>query len=186
MPTVLTRFTLAQPDGGTSYAVRVCGRQADDGLWEGWIEFEPSTGSPILRTPSETRQPNLADLQYWATGLTPTYFEGALSRAEDAQSRDVSQQGAEEVPAYAGPAPARGAGAASPPATRARAILDPFHTFSQGEDILRSELNALDEAHLRRIVASYDLVGEEELDLHSMHRPGLVDLIVAAVRKRQG
>ena len=33
-----------------------------------------------LRSFRETTQPNLTDLRYWATGLTPVYLEGALER----------------------------------------------------------------------------------------------------------
>src|SRR5262245_1530581 len=36
-----------------------------------------------MQTARETTQPNLADLEYWATGLTPIYLEGALNRALD-------------------------------------------------------------------------------------------------------
>jgi hypothetical protein len=52
-------------------------------MWEGWIEFEPSDGGAAIRTPRETTQPNLKDLEYWATGLTEAYLEGALVRALD-------------------------------------------------------------------------------------------------------
>jgi hypothetical protein len=34
-----------------------------------------------LRTERETTQPDKAVLEYWATGLEPIYFEGALARA---------------------------------------------------------------------------------------------------------
>jgi hypothetical protein len=52
-------------------------------MWEGWIEFHPANGSgSVLRTGRETTQPNLAALEYWADGLEPIYFEGALARAE--------------------------------------------------------------------------------------------------------
>jgi len=56
-------------------------RRADDGLWEGWIEFRLSDGSATLRTGRETVQSNLQSLKYWATGLEPTYLDGALARA---------------------------------------------------------------------------------------------------------
>ena len=60
------------------YQAKACGRERDDGLWEGWIEFENSESGAVLRSARETTQPNLADLKYWATGLTPVYLEGAL------------------------------------------------------------------------------------------------------------
>jgi len=63
------------------YVARVCGHQRGDGMWEGWLEFVPDDGSAIAPSQRETTQPNLVDLEYWATGLTPVYLEGALERA---------------------------------------------------------------------------------------------------------
>jgi len=68
---------------GEIYTVHVYGRQRTDGLWEGWIEFVSPDG-PVMRTSAETSQPKLVDLEYWASGLSPVYFEGALQRAQDA------------------------------------------------------------------------------------------------------
>lgn len=66
----------------TLYSPRVFGEDRGDGTWEGWIEFEPlGPLSPVLTTPRETTQPNRDALLYWATGLEPVYFEGALERA---------------------------------------------------------------------------------------------------------
>ena len=69
---------------GLTYSARVAARQDEDGRWEGWLEFEPAEGGPTLRTPRETVQPDRADVEYWATGLSATYLEGALSRAREA------------------------------------------------------------------------------------------------------
>jgi hypothetical protein len=66
---------------GRRYTARACGRERSDARWEGWLEFVPDDGTEVLRTPRETTQPNLADLRYWASGLTPVYLEGALERA---------------------------------------------------------------------------------------------------------
>jgi hypothetical protein len=65
---------------GNVYDARVVGGPAKDGLWDGAIELRDAHGR-VLVTPVETRQPNLADLVYWSTGLSPVYIEGALSRA---------------------------------------------------------------------------------------------------------
>src|SRR5690606_29766063 len=62
-----------------AYAAHVCGRETDAGRWEGWIEFHPDGGGAPVRTPRETTQPKRSALEYWATGLTATYLEGALS-----------------------------------------------------------------------------------------------------------
>jgi len=66
--------------GGTKYKARALGFQRADGLWEGRVEFQDGSGKPVS-TGHETTQPNLTDLQYWATGLEPIYLEGALQRA---------------------------------------------------------------------------------------------------------
>jgi hypothetical protein len=67
---------------GDRYFAQALGRERDDGLWEGWLEFIPvdEAGAPI---PSgrETTQPNLTDVKYWAQGLTRVYLQGALTRA---------------------------------------------------------------------------------------------------------
>jgi hypothetical protein len=62
-----TPLTLTE---GPSYSPRACGREMEDGLWEGWIEFLPDDGSPVLRSRRETVQPNRETAIYWATGLT--------------------------------------------------------------------------------------------------------------------
>lgn len=69
---------------GTEYVVRSYGEERSDGTWTGWLEFDPSdlSGS-VLRTGQETSQPNRVTIEYWATGLEPVYFEGALERALD-------------------------------------------------------------------------------------------------------
>lgn len=171
------------PDG-RSYTARACGAGADDGLWDGWIEFDPVDGSPPLRSPRETRQPNRRDLEYWATGLTPVFLEGALERALRAL-RPPAEPEPVPPPAFDGPAEApaapRGTAAA---ADRPHAVLDPFAVYAQGEEVLRQELSALGEGHLRDVVRAYGLADEDELDLDAMGRTGLAELIDAAVRRR--
>ena len=68
-------------DDRNVYRARACGRERDDGLWEGWFEFDSAIGD-VLRTPRETTQPNLTDLVYWATGISGVFLEGALTRAK--------------------------------------------------------------------------------------------------------
>jgi hypothetical protein len=65
----------------TSYRAQACGGPMSDGLWEGWVEFIPLADGTPVRSPRETTQPNRVDTIYWATGLSPTYLEGALDRA---------------------------------------------------------------------------------------------------------
>ena len=54
----------------------------DDGTWEGWLAFVSPTHT--LQTPRETTQSSQNDVLYWATGLQPTYLEGAFQRARRA------------------------------------------------------------------------------------------------------
>lgn len=185
MAEVLLKFaTPIMDDQGHAYVARICGRQADDGRWEGWIEFVPGDGRAVLRTGRETKQPNRADLKYWATGLTLAYLEGALERALHPEPYVVRTTHASDLPSYDGPAPSSaGAGPVQPP-PYPHAVLDPFSVFSQGESVLRQQLGALGIDHLRTIVRVHDLVSEHEVDLHEMQHATLVDLIVAAVRKR--
>jgi hypothetical protein len=72
---------------GSMYAARVVGAPAEDGLWDGAIEFRAADGTTSV-THVETRQPNLASLVYWSTGLSPVYVEGALDRALAAAEAD--------------------------------------------------------------------------------------------------
>lgn len=74
--------------GGVAYYPRVCGREDDIGRWEAWLEFEPRSGGPVLRSARETVQPNRTDVAYWAGGLTRVYLEGALDRAQAVTHRN--------------------------------------------------------------------------------------------------
>jgi len=105
MAQVVSAFSeVIRTTDGTSYTVTACGRERSDGMWEGWLEFAPDDTSRVLRTRRETTQPNLTDLRYWATGLTPVYLEGALARALEVPPRPRSTA-VSETPAYDSPAP---------------------------------------------------------------------------------
>ena len=177
-------------DQGHAYVARICGRRAADGRWEGWIEFVPGDERPVLRTERETTQPDRSDLEYWATGVSATYLEGALERALHPEPHHVPSSRGAELPSYDGPAPASPSTSAGTATGAARqppyphAVLDPFTVYAQGEGVLRQQLGALGTDHLRTMVREHSLVGEHELDLHEMQHATLVDLIVAAVRKR--
>jgi hypothetical protein len=73
-----TRF---QTEDGTRYAILAQGELREDGMWEGWLEFQPLGGGLPLRTGRETTQPSRVTLAYWASGLEPIYLEGAFERA---------------------------------------------------------------------------------------------------------
>lgn len=166
--------------GGTFYTARVCGRAAPDGGWEGWLEFVPGDGSPagsrILRSQRETRQPDREALVYWATGLTQVYLEGSLARTLDPPR--PPRPAVHVEPAYDGPAPDPWA----PPAPAAQAVLDPFSVYAKGEDLLRQELKALSEWHLRNIIRAYGLLEADTPEIQALSRTELAERIVLAVR----
>jgi hypothetical protein len=67
---------------GTTYRrVLVYAQRQPAGTWAAWVEFVSSSGDKVLQTERETTQSTLRDVAYWAAGLQPTYFEGALDRA---------------------------------------------------------------------------------------------------------
>jgi hypothetical protein len=75
--------TILRIPSGDEYLTRVYADQQSGGLWEAWFVFFPVTGGPTLATDRETTQSKLDDVSYWATGITPAYLEGALTRALD-------------------------------------------------------------------------------------------------------
>jgi len=163
---------------GRAYTPRACGRRRDDGLWEGRIEFVPSDGSPVIRSARETTQPNLADLEYWASGLTAVYLDGALGRT--LTPAPVTNVPPRARPAHDAPKPTAVTDDRTP---TARAILDPFAIYAKGERLLRRQLGALAALHLRNIVRAYELA--PGVDLEDVDEPELIELIVTAVRGRR-
>src|SRR4029077_16489944 len=127
--------TVAAPDG-TAYEARACGSPMPDGNWQGWIEFVPLDRSRPVRTARETTQPNRVDTEYWATGLTHVYLQGALRRALATPIRIVRPPPYPAV--FAGPAP-RAALINAPVET----VLNPFSVYEKGEMLLRRQLSAL-------------------------------------------
>jgi hypothetical protein len=70
---------------GAEYRVSAWGAPRSDGTWIGWLTFEPlGSPGPPRHTERETTQPTRQALAYWAEGLEPVYFEGALARAHAA------------------------------------------------------------------------------------------------------
>jgi hypothetical protein len=78
---VLELSTPVQDASGRLYVARVYGAQREDGTWIGWLEFVAADRADVLYTNRETTQPNRAALLYWASGLQPSYLEGAFARA---------------------------------------------------------------------------------------------------------
>jgi len=151
-------------------------------MWQGWIEFDPidePAGRDTLRSPRETTQPNRTDTEYWATGLTPVYLEGALKRALSPPKAPVPPP---DKPAFDGPAPHRSNGHVPEP--RTPAILDPFSVYEKGESLLRKQLAALSSWHLLNIIAEYELSDADRSSLARQPQASLIELIVDGVRAR--
>jgi hypothetical protein len=163
---------------GRRYMAQACGAPNSDGLWEGWIEFVPVEGGAAVRSPRETTQPNRTDAEYWATGLTAVYLEGALTRALSPGPRTATPLPNRTI--FDGPAPT------TPPRRAAGhgAVLDPFSVYEKGELLLRQELGALSPWHLINIISAYDLSSAPAAALDTMSSAALVDLIVAKVRQQ--
>lgn len=180
MAEVLVSYTApTRSASGDLYWPRALGGIADDGLWEGWIEFTRAGDDVVVKTGRETEQPNRADLVYWAQGLSMTYLEGALDRA----LRPAPTLPPSEVPILVDSAPRPRFAPA--PAFVPRVVLDPFQTYAEGEELLRSQLNALSRDHLLNIIEAYSFVGAGERDwLRSAPQSELADRIVRAVRAR--
>jgi hypothetical protein len=169
---------LTSPDG-RRWTAQTCGGVADDGLWEGWIEFLPfeADESPI-RTPRETEQPNRNLLLYWAQGLTAVYLDGALLRALRAHGmtapRSIAAHAAFESPARTGHT--------SSGRPMLHAILNPFEVYQEGEEILIAQLGALDTPRLRDLAVAYCFAALSESE--DAGREHLTALIVASARWR--
>ena len=176
---ILTYQTTLATSEGRTFRPRACGRPRDDGMWEGWLEFVPDDASEVVRSARETTQPNLADLEYWATGLTPIYLEGALARAL-AGPLQPAPVPVLETSYSDGPAPV-----ITPPAEPpvVAPVLDPFSVYAKGESLLLRQLQTLSTRHLRQIVRAYHLAAAE-VDLEVLTEPELIALIVAGVRTR--
>jgi hypothetical protein len=180
MAETLAVFTthVAGPNG-LFYTAHACGNKAADGLWQGWVEFTPVGGGPTIRSPRETTQPNRVDTEYWATGLTTIYLEGALQRALSGPPpvREVRDEG----PAFEEPLPrVRHAVRGS-----RESALDPFSVYEKGEQLLRKQLGALSSWHLVNIVVAHDLSEEPVESLNQRTAGYLIDSIIRGVRERQ-
>ena len=85
MSELLVQFDepIMNPRGEMYFAAAVGRQRADDGLWEGWLEFEAvDEAAPVISSDRETTQPNRREVEYWAQGLSRVYLQGALTRAE--------------------------------------------------------------------------------------------------------
>ena len=183
--TLLQFQTPVTAPGGLQYVARAVGAEFDGPTWQGWIEFVPIAGGDVIRSRRETTQPNRVDLEYWATGLTPVYLQGALQRALDTSHPNAgfSAEGMAGAPHHLD----------SPAEVRTRhstmhqpgtAVLDPFSVYRKGEALLRRRLMALSPWHLANIVLDYELASVDRRWLEAQTSASLADLIVREVQVR--
>jgi hypothetical protein len=185
-PEVLVRFTVPTRSAtGDLYWGRAVGIRAEDGLWDGWLEFGREGDEEIVRTERETTQPNRFDLLYWAEGISDVYLEGALARALAPVSRRAAQSPPELAAPPAPPAES-GAQRSERPgnvAIHPRVVLDPYATYAEGEELLRRQLHALSHDHLQNIVEAYHMAdGPSSEWPRQASEDELVERIVETVR----
>jgi hypothetical protein len=78
--------SLVRSPDGRVWAAQAWAAQARGGLRRGWLVFLPQDDGTPVWTETETTQPNLECIRYWARGLQLSYLEGALGRALDARA----------------------------------------------------------------------------------------------------
>lgn len=182
MAEVLVAFTApTRSTTGDLYWPRALGRVADNGLWEAWIEFTRAGDDEVVCTARETEQPNRADVAYWAQGLTDIYLEGALARALRPTPATVH----ENTPQFVNSAPRSIPRRPSGIPLAGRVVLDPFLTYTEGEELLRKQLHALSHDHLQNIVEAYQFTNPGEPDwARTASEAALVGRIIDRVRER--
>ena len=144
------------------------------------IEFLPVDGGTPVRSGRETTQPNRVDTEYWATGLTEVYLEGALERA--LKPYRPSPPPTIPPPVFDGPASEDDD---LLPAPTTESILNPFSVYRKGEALLRSQLGALSTWHLVNIVRANGLSRLDAATLNGLPATALIEIIVTGARGSQ-
>ena len=168
---------------GDRYFAQAVGQEVAGAQWEGWLEFVSATDAvETVASGRETTQPNRMNIEYWAQGLTKVYLEGALARAISLASPLVQQTDSPSEAPHLSEPPRRNASSPQQREVAPRAILDPFQVYSQGEDILRRELNALSRDHVESIATAYRVGKLDGASAKSGVTRELIESIVADVR----
>ena len=167
---------------GVTYTARICGRPIDGARWEGWIEYVPETGAPVLRSRRETTQPDRDSLSGWSARLSGVYLEGSLERTlEMERPRAVRPAARHARPVFDGPAPERGDAVAPDDAA-----LNPFLGYRAGSDELLRRLRRLSASELRTVVRAYGLERHAPRPLETLSAEELVVVVMDAVIERMG
>lgn len=168
---------------GRMFVARIGAHRGPDGRWEGWVEFVPRDGGSVLRSARETTQSDLRNMERWTWALGRVYLEGSLERT---LKRGEGWSGRDPTPTptpTSGP-PAPGARGADRPAPDDVA-LNPMLHYRRGEASLRRRVEDLPPAELRAIALAYRFDGEG-IDVATLDRSALVEIILAGVRERSG
>ncbi len=84
---------LLETEDGTLYVTRAYTAQRPQlGAWEAWFVFFPTNGGRPIATDRETTQGKRDDVDYWASGVTSTYLEGALARALESSTKGALER----------------------------------------------------------------------------------------------
>jgi hypothetical protein len=75
--------TSVQSKDGRAWVAQAWTSKLPRGGWAGWFAFLPDDGGEPVWTDAETTQGRLVSIHYWASGIEPSYLEGALARALD-------------------------------------------------------------------------------------------------------
>jgi hypothetical protein len=153
---------LRAPDGTIYDRALVYAEPNGRTTWAGFVEFLPDGGGPALGTGHETTQSNVEGVAYWATGLEPVYFEGALHRALR-RSRAVRPED------DTAPMPSRGAGAGVVPMR--------LETVDPTAPLRLMATRTLVPGQTRRIKESGVLVYERTVRTPSGSTPGVYEFV---------
>src|SRR5262249_4552852 len=69
----------------TAYVAQIWANEMSDGRWEAWVLFVPISTGRARRTERETIQAHRAGVEYWASGVTSIYLQGAFARSRPAR-----------------------------------------------------------------------------------------------------
>lgn len=166
--------------GHGSYIARIATRLNVEGRWEAWIEFSPEGGGPVLRSQRETTQSDEPSIEGWADRVSLVYLQGSLERTlarEHGQVRAGSHGG----PTFDGPAPELRGGRRPAPDDVA---VNPIAVAQRGEERLRARLAELSMSELRAIALAFHFDDGWAIDVETLGRSGLQELIIAGTRRR--
>ena len=179
MAEVLASFSAPVGDHLGLYFARAVGRQADDNMWEGWVEFIPvDGGSDVLVSGIESTAARTP-----APYLLGNRFDPCVSRGRVSPARRPLTVRVPVIDEPVSDRPAARRVVVQRVIPKPEPVLDPFEIGERNLDILRQELTALNRPRLLNIISAYDMAGDA--DVTRMSDAELIGLIVAAVESHR-